>query len=1063
MADDLKVKVKLEVDNDIDTSKVKKTAEKAGQEVWENVNKWMSTAVAKWMAIWETIKGAIQKVWNMTKQFISDSISLANTYESAFAWVRKTVDWTEKEFIKLNNSLKKMAKEIPLSYKDLAGIMELWWQLGVQTKDLDKFTRAVAQLGTATNLTSENAAQMLAQFANITKMDLNDIDRLGSVIVDLWNNFATTESDIVNFAQRIAGAWEIAGLSQSNIMAIATAFSSVGIEAEAWWTAVQKVLLDMNSAVTTWWDQLEKYAKIVWMTTDEFKNLYNEHPEEIFVKFIESLQGAGQEAQLILDELGLNDQRLVRGFLSLSQNADILTEAINRSNQAWADNVALSTEAEQRYSTTESQILMEQNERANMMAAIWEKMQDTVLRWEQVKTTFVNAIGSFLGVTQESNDATEALEEQIKKVIWLMDDLDQQLHNGEITIEEWAQQRIKLEEEAKQAEEAYKKEKKRLEELSDAIDYATWRMQYYSNRYEFLMKNREKYSLTWEQEAQTMKRYYENWQWELENLMIVQEAWIALTDEEIEKRKQQKEFTAKLTQAEQDLKAAKEEYNAIKSDDSATRAELEASRKKVAELTKAYDDLKNSMASVWIAKSIKSIDFQTLREKSRKIFNDLKEKTTTGGTWGSSWSTEEDGGTVWENLFWWKSKGGGWWKSKSKAEDMAESLKEEMKSLYSEIDSTVSEHQNNYDKIVDKIENVEKEYDKLRDTAKKTREDAEKALKDYNKELEENQAEWIKSLGERYVELQEKWREIDNSYLKDRISDISASEWRLIRDEWWTWNGYTYKELKDIKELYDEIKLIEENTTEEQRKSAEFTEKTSKAQEILNKMKEKEAELEEKKAAAIEKQAIAQAMMEQANWKNYIRTLTKDGEDIWTWYYNVTEEKREQIHNVENIEYAKQLETQSTNLNDQLKQLQEEKDKEVEILTDITARKVQLEEEYNRVFQEAIAQQKKSVEELITYRDRLIAKKNAYYSTWSWSRRAYWWTLNQWVTLVGENWPEAVVARVSSYVQPRNASNSYSTVNNNNSSNLTINWMSNTYGSMDEMLDDLRQKLTYRD
>jgi len=72
------------------------------------------------MAIWDTIKGAIQKVWNMTKQFLSDSISLANSYESAFAGVKKTVDGTAKEFANLDNKLKKLSKEIPMTYQELA-------------------------------------------------------------------------------------------------------------------------------------------------------------------------------------------------------------------------------------------------------------------------------------------------------------------------------------------------------------------------------------------------------------------------------------------------------------------------------------------------------------------------------------------------------------------------------------------------------------------------------------------------------------------------------------------------------------------------------------------------------------------------------------------------------------------------------------------------------------------------------------------------------------------------------------------------------------------------------
>lgn len=408
--------------------------------------------------------------------------------------------------------------------------------------------------------------------------------------------------------------------------------------------------------------------------------------------------------------------------------------------------------------------------------------------------------------------------------------------------------------------------------------------------------------------------------------------------------------------------------------------------------------------------------------------------------------------------------GGGWWGgwgSKSVANATKE-MKDEMKSFYSEIDTAVNDHQKTYDNLIKNIEKVEKEYDKLRESATKTWESAEKSIKSYNEQLEKVQADAVTNLGQRYVELKEKRAETDNDYLKKIVWEISDKEWQLIRDEWWTFGGYDYNELKDVYELYKEMKLIEENTTEEQRKTSEFTEKTSRAQEILNQMKEKEAELEEKKAQALEKQAIAQAMMNQEDWKTLIKTLTKDGEDIGTFYYDTINQKWEQIHDVENIEYAKQLETQSTNLNEQLAQYQSEKDYEVEILIDITARKVQLEEQYNKVFQDAIAKQKKSVEELINYWDRLIARKNEYYGT-SWSARAYGWDIsNAKVTLVWENWPEQIIARQASYVQPRNAGNSYNTVNNNNSSNLTINWMSNSYGSIDEMLDDLRWRLTYR-
>lgn len=553
----------------------------------------------------------------------------------------------------------------------------------------------------------------------------------------------------------------------------------------------------------------------------------------------------------------------------------------------------------------------------------------------------------------------------------------------------------------------------------------------------------------------TSNNLKEVWHW-----LSVEWWYVTVTlDKQGQAIKKNQELTNNLKVATSDMKKALEDFNKVKVDDSATRAEFNASKTAALQAAEAYkvalaeklNYFYGEQWKFWSKDHIKSVI------KQDKINRQIQKALSAEYTWkGGGW---DDGGVLGDSLFGWSS---GWWGGKSKAEEMAESFKDEMKDLYSEMDSAVNDHQKNYNTLVKNIEKTEKEYDKLRETAKKTREDAEKSIKSYNEQLEKNQVDSLEKLGQRYVELREKRAETDNDYLKKIVWEISDKEWQLIRDEWWTFRGYDYSELKDVYELYKEMKLIEENTTEEQRKATEFTEKTSKAQEILNQMKEKEAELEEKKAQALEKQAIAQAMMNQENGKTLIKTLTKDGEDIGTYYYDSLEQTRKKIEDESNVQYAKQLENQSVNLKDQLDQYTQEKNEEVEILIDVTARKVQLENEYNKVFQEQVAKQKKSVEELISYWDRLIARKNEYYWN-STSARAYGWDIsNAKVSLVWENWPEQIVARTASYIQPRNASNSYSTVNNNNSNNLTINWMSNSYGSIDEMLDDLRWRLTYR-
>ncbi|MCO5181094.1 MAG: phage tail tape measure protein [Candidatus Promineofilum sp.] len=84
-------------------------------------------------------------------------------------------------------------------------------------------------------------------------------------MVWLGNNFATTEADIVAFSTRIAGAGAIAGMTEADLAGIGAAFSSVGVQAEAGGTAVQKVLIDINTSVAMGGSQLEKYAQAAGM------------------------------------------------------------------------------------------------------------------------------------------------------------------------------------------------------------------------------------------------------------------------------------------------------------------------------------------------------------------------------------------------------------------------------------------------------------------------------------------------------------------------------------------------------------------------------------------------------------------------------------------------------------------------------------------------------------------------------------------------------------------------------------------------------------------------------
>src|SRR5690625_6244593 len=101
----------------------------------------------------------------------------------------------------------------------------------------------------ATNMPADQAATSLARFAIIVQMPQESFAPLGSTIVELGNNLATTEGEIVEMGLRIAGAGNIVGLTEPQIMGFAGTLSSLGIEAAAGGTAIRRVMLAVASDV----------------------------------------------------------------------------------------------------------------------------------------------------------------------------------------------------------------------------------------------------------------------------------------------------------------------------------------------------------------------------------------------------------------------------------------------------------------------------------------------------------------------------------------------------------------------------------------------------------------------------------------------------------------------------------------------------------------------------------------------------------------------------------------------------------------------------------------------
>lgn len=287
------------------------------------------------------------------------SAKAAVDWETAFTGVQKTVDASAAEYDQLANNIQKMATETASSANDIAGVMEIAGQLGITGVDgLTTFTKTMVELGDTTNLSAEDAATALARFMNITGENATDVDKLGSAIVDLGNNFATSESEIVEMSTRLASAGTIAGLSSTDILALATAMSSVGIQAEAGGTAMAQTLKTINSEFYAFRDGetegLEVIANVAGMSAEAFADAWEGDPIRAIEAFVSGLSRVDEEGEnvfALLEDMGMKGIRQSNMIQSLALASDMLGDAINTSSRAYEENTALSAEAEKRYAT----------------------------------------------------------------------------------------------------------------------------------------------------------------------------------------------------------------------------------------------------------------------------------------------------------------------------------------------------------------------------------------------------------------------------------------------------------------------------------------------------------------------------------------------------------------------------------------------------------------------------------------------------------------------------------------------------------------------------------------
>ena len=255
---------------------------------------------------WQGLKGQWQAAVG-SAGMVALPVKLAVNFESSMADVKKVVDFESPQQIKeMEQDILRMTRRIPMAGTELAKIAAAGGQLGVARKDLASFTETIAKMSVAFDMSAEQAGDSMAKLANIYKIPITQISKLGDAINHLSNNSPAKASDIVNALSRVGGVAKQFGLTELQTASLSNAFISLGKTPEIAGTAINAMLTKLMTADK----QNAKFrGALQGMGTDAvaLKKAIKENGEQALMDFLKQVEKLPKENQMgtLVDLFGL--------------------------------------------------------------------------------------------------------------------------------------------------------------------------------------------------------------------------------------------------------------------------------------------------------------------------------------------------------------------------------------------------------------------------------------------------------------------------------------------------------------------------------------------------------------------------------------------------------------------------------------------------------------------------------------------------------------------------------------------------------------------------------------
>lgn len=277
----------------------------------------------------------------------------AMEFESAMADVKKVVDFdTPEGLVNMREELLELSTQIPITAEGFAQIAAAAGQSGIAADEITVFAEAAAKMGTAFDISAEQAGQSMAEMRVAFKMSQEEVGGLVDQINYLGDSTPNSAAKILQIVQRIGPLGEIAGVSAEQIAAMGASITA--LEPEIVSTGLKNMMINLTKGSAATKGQIGAFAELG-MTTEAVALGMQEDSEAMINTVLNAIKGAKPEEQaaLINTIFGAEALPVVAQLIS---NGEMLEKNLSAIGDASLYAGSAQKEFETRSATTANQI-----------------------------------------------------------------------------------------------------------------------------------------------------------------------------------------------------------------------------------------------------------------------------------------------------------------------------------------------------------------------------------------------------------------------------------------------------------------------------------------------------------------------------------------------------------------------------------------------------------------------------------------------------------------------------------------------------------------------------------